>query len=184
MRVDARQRRRTVPDDVDLDISLVVGFLRFFVVVAAAARIRGSHPSQSRASQHEAIELGRVRVPAHAAQYSSARSTSANMECGLTARSAPPPSCGRRFLARANHAAEAGQGRVRRDAHRVARVARRDAASRQGHSTPVPPLLRNASRCEHCVAGSEPLVRTFFAATGAAPVVIVRGMAPTHDADA
>ena len=38
----------------------------------------------------------------------------------------------------------------------------------------MPPLLRNASRCEHCVAGLAGafLVRTFFAATGAAPVVI------------
>ena len=38
----------------------------------------------------------------------------------------------------------------------------------------MPPLLRNASRCEHCVAGLARafLVRTFFAATGAAPVVI------------
>ena len=71
-----------------LDISLVVGFLRFFVVVAAAtpasealtpiaiARV----PSTRRSNSGEYVYL------AHAAQYSSARSTSANMECGLTAK--------------------------------------------------------------------------------------------------
>ena len=71
-----------------LDISLVGGFLRFFAVVAAAtpasealtpiaiARV----PSTRRSNSGEYVYL------AHAAQYSSARSTSANMECGLTAK--------------------------------------------------------------------------------------------------
>ena len=78
-----------------LDMSIVAAFLRFFPVVAAALPVSGvSTPvTIARAPSTRRSNSGEYAYPAHAAQYSSARSTSAKMQCGLT-----PADCAAAFM--------------------------------------------------------------------------------------
>mmetsp|Transcript_9705 Transcript_9705/g.39282 ORF Transcript_9705/g.39282 Transcript_9705/m.39282 type:complete len:334 (+) Transcript_9705:1753-2754(+) len=194
VRIDARQRRRTVPDDVDL------GYIprRWLLTLLRRRRrgnprVRRAHTHRNRARpQHEAIELGRVRVPrARRAVQLGALDVGEHGVRVDRKGARRRPHVRRRFLARANHrAAEAGQGRVHRGAHRMARVARRDAASRQGaqHARAAAFEERLEVRALRRGLGGSlfgpHLLRRDGRRAGRHPVHGMRGVAPTHDADA